>query len=204
MNEDIKKIIQNPLFQKLTEVIENNPWHDHESVFDHLIKTKDIALREISGDFITNPESKKAFIKFVNEDLHGRTRADLMVLAALLHDVGKPETPQLVIDGMTQAPGHAAKGGEIAPKFLEVINLTEQQIEYISKIVGSHDTFQNEYLPSKKDWSIQDIVADMKTRLDGFYIESMFNNFCDVYTASPFQEYKPTVIKIFNEPNLYV
>lgn len=194
MNEDIRKIIKNPFFLKLKDVVENNPWHDHESVFDHLIKTKNIALREIDGEFITNVESRSAFLKFVNENLDGRRKVDLMVLAALLHDVGKLETIQ----------GHEAKGEEIVSQFLKELNLTDRQIEYISKIVGSHDSFQGEYLLQRKDLSIQDIVTDMKTRTNGLYIESMFNNFCDVYTAPPFQPYKDLVIKIFSEPKLYV
>ena|SRR3989344_2114157 len=205
MIEDyINKIIQNPLFLKLKEIIENNTYHDHESVFDHLVKTKNIALREINGEFITNTESKKAFLEFVNENLDGKKRTDLMVLAALLHDIGKLETPQVIVDGMTQAPGHEAKGREIVSQFLVDLNLTDRQIEYISKIVGTHDTFQGEYLPQRKNLSIQDIIADMKTRADGLYIESTFNNFCDVYTAPPFQPYKHLVIKIFSEPKFYV
>lgn len=194
MNTLIEEIIKTPLFLRLKNVVENNPWHDHESVYDHSIKTKDIAKREISGDFITNPEAKKLFLQFVNEDFYGMRRADLMILAALLHDVGKLEAIQ----------GHEVKGGEITPHFLKELNLTDRQIEYIAKIVGTHNAFQGEYLPSKQSWPILDIVEDMRKKPDGLYIESMFNNFCDVYTAPPFQLYKPIVIKIFNEPKLYV
>lgn len=200
----IGKIIKNPFFLKLKDVVENNPWHDHESVYDHSIKTKDIAKREISGDFITNHEAKKLFLRIVNEDFHGMRRIDLIILVALLHDIGKLETPQIIVDNMTQAPGHEVKGGEIVSQFLRSFNLTDQQIEYVSKLVGTHDCFQREYLPQRENLSIQDIVADMKTKADGLYIESMFNNFCDVYTAPPFQPYKHLVIKIFSEPKFYV
>lgn len=199
----IEKIIQNLLFLKLKDVVENNPWHDHESVYDHSIKTKNIALEEIKGEFITNTESKKAFLKFVSGNLDGRKKADLMILSALLHDVGKLETPQIIVDGMTKAPGHEAKGGQIVTQFLENLHLTDQQIEYISKIVGTHDSFQGEYLSQRENLSIQDIIADMRTRADGLYIESMFNNFCDVYTAPPFQPYKQLIVKIFSNPKLY-
>lgn len=204
MNADIQKIIQNPLFLRLKDIIENNAFHNHESVFDHLVKTKDIAFREINGNFITNPDAKKLFLGFVNEKMDGRKRGDLMILAALLHDVGKLETPQVIVDCMTQAPGHEAKGGEIVPRFLEGLSLTDKQIEYISKIVGTHNAFQEEYLSQRGNLPIQDIVNDMKSKPDGLYIESMFNNFCDVYDAEPFQPYKDLVIKIFSEPKLYV
>ena len=67
-----------------------------------------------------------------------------------------------------------------------------------------HDTFQGPYLSTKTNWKIQDIVEDMKCRAEGLYIEAMFNNYCDVFYAAPFQPFKETVIKIFNEPALYM
>ena len=201
----IANIIQNPLFLRLKAVVENNPWHDHESVYDHLVKTKDIARREIRGDFITNPKAKKLFEQFANKDFHGMKKANLMVVGALLHDIGKLETPQLKDDGgTTSAPGHEYQGFLIADKFLKDLNLKPEQIKYISEIIRLHGVFQRDYLFTKKGWTIQDIVEDMRGKADGLYIESMFNNYCDVFTADPFQPFKETVIKIFNEPKLYV
>ena len=39
IDEIAQKLIINPLFLKLKNVIEKNPHHDNESVYDHLIKT---------------------------------------------------------------------------------------------------------------------------------------------------------------------
>ena len=89
MDPLIEKIIRNPLFLRLKNVVENNAWHDHEDVYSHSVKTKDIARREISGDFITNPQAKKLFQQFTNEDFNGMKRADIMILIALTHDIGK-------------------------------------------------------------------------------------------------------------------
>ncbi len=123
MNNLIEKIILDPLFLKLKDVIENNPSHNHERVCDHLIKTRDIAQREISGEFIISPEAKKLFLEFVNEDLYGMKRADIMILIALLHDVGKILSvkegdnlhPILVTNssGITFLPGHEYWGSTI-------------------------------------------------------------------------------------------
>lgn len=201
----IEEIIKTPLFLKLKDVVENNPWHDHESVYDHSIKTKDIAKREIPGDFITNPEAKKLFLQFVNEDFYGMRRADLMILIALLHDIGKIISVKITdANGITSIPGHEYSGSTIVGKLLEPLSLNSEIITYIIKGIRTHGAFQGEYFSSKKTWPIEAIINSIKSKAEGLYIESMFNNFCDVYTAPPFQPYKPIVIKIFSEPKLYV
>lgn len=213
MDALIERIIQNPLFLRLKDVIENNPWHDHEDAYSHSVKTKDIALKEITGNFITNPEAKTLFQRFVNENFHGMKRADIMILIALTHDIGKiisvkegNEVRSIKVTdqaGVTSLPGHEYWGSTIVSKLLQNLSLDEEIISYISKGVKVHDGFQGDYLVSRKDWPMEKLINDIKSRAEGLYIESMFNNFCDVFTAPPFQPYKELVIKIFNEPSLY-
>lgn len=210
----IEQIIKNPFFLRLKNIVENNPYHDSESVYDHLIKTKDIAQREIKADFITNPEAKKLFLEFVNQDFDGLKRADLMVIGALLHDIGKilsvkengkSHSIELTDSSdLTSAPGHEYWGSTITEQFLNGPQLNPEQIKYISNIIRLHDVFQGPYLPSIEVWKMEKVIDDIKSRAEGMYIESMFNNFCDVYTAPPFEPYKELVIKIFNEPKLYI
>ena len=213
MDPLIEKIIRNPLFLRLKNVVENNAWHDHEDVYSHSVKTKDIARREISGDFITNPQAKKLFQQFTNEDFNGMKRADIMILIALTHDIGKilyvkegSSVRSIEVtdkEGITSPPGHEDCGYTIVSKVLKGLSLNDEIVSYISKGVKVHDGFQGDYLPSRKDWPMEKLINDIKSRAEGLYIESMFNNFCDVFTAPPFQPYKELVIKIFNEPSLY-
>ncbi|GEM_PF-4597432 len=214
MDTLIEKIIQNPLFLRLKSVVENNAWHDHEDVYTHSVKTKNTAQERITGDFITNPEAKKLFQQFTNEDFHGMKRADLMILIALTHDIGKilsvkeeNEIKPLEVtdtEGLTYPPGHEYWGSTVVNKILEELSLSDEIISYITKGVRVHDSFQGDYLPSRKDWPMEKLINDVKSRAEGLFIESMFNNFCDVFTAVPFQPYKELVIKIFNDPALYI
>lgn len=213
VNTLIEKIIQNPLFLRLKEVVENNPWHDFEDAYSHSVKTKDIAQKEITGDFISNPEAKKLFQQFVDEDFHEMKRADIMILIALTHDIGKilnvkegnKIRPIRIEDaeGLTSLPGHEYWGSTIVSKVLEDLSLDAEIVSYITKGVKVHDGFQGDYLVSRKDWLLEKLINDIKSRAEGLYIESMFNNYCDVFTAVPFQPYKDLVIKIFNDPSLY-
>ena len=209
----IDNIIQNLLFLRLKEVIENNGYHDHETVYDHLIKTKSIAIKEITGDFIINEEAKALFLKFINEDFHGMKRSEIMILIALLHDVGKilyvkdnrTTHPLMVTDssGITLCPGHEYWGSTIVERFLNKVSLQPAVITYISNAIRLHDTFSEAYFIVKKDWPFETLINDVKSRAEGFYKEVLFNVYCDCFTATRFQEAKQMIVKIFNEPKLY-
>lgn len=213
ITETIEQITQNPLFLKLKNVVENNSYHDHEDVFSHVIKVKDIALAEISADFITNPEAKKSFLSFINEDLQGFKRGDIMVLIALLHDIGKMLTvkdgdnthPLLITNpsGITFCPGHEYWGSTIVAEVLQDLSLPAEVVNYIAKVIKLHDTFSPAYWSDKKDWPRDLLLNDVKSRAEGLYKETLFNIYCDCYTAQPFQEAKEMIVKIFNESDLY-
>lgn len=213
MEDLIEKIIQNPLFLKLKEVVENNGYHNHEAVYDHLIKTKDIAKREISGDFITNLKAKKLFLEFVNEDFLGMKRVDIMILIALLHDIGKILTVKeddsvrsiVVTDssGVTSIPGHEYWGSTIVADTLQGLTLESAVITYISNVIRLHDTFSEVYFSVRRDWPMETLLNDAKSRAEGLYKEALFNIYCDCFTAKPFEYGKEMIIKLFNEPGLY-
>lgn len=214
IEEYIKKIISSLLFLRLKDVVENNGYHDHEVVYDHLIKTKDIAQREIKGDFIANPEAKKLFLKFVNEDFYILKRVDIMILIALLHDIGKiltvyegdTEHPLLATNssGITFCPGHEFWGSTIIGEILNDLALPEEVINYIATIIKLHDTFSDSYWKDRKEWLLEQILNDVKSRAGGFYKEALFNIYCDCFNAKPFEYGKSMIIKIFNEPSLYI
>lgn len=204
IDQIIKQIIQNPFFLKLKAVVENNAYHDHEDVYSHSIKIKDIAKREIAGDFITNPEAKKLFLRFVNEDFRGMKRADLMVMIALLHDIGKI-LPILVTnsEGRTFCPGHEYWGSKIVGKLLKDIPLPSEIISYMSNVIRLHDAFGEDYMTAKREWPLNALVSDIRSRAEGLYKEAMFNVYCDCFTAPPFQPAKTMIVKLFNNPKLY-
>lgn len=214
LDQYIEKIIKNPLFLNLKDVVENNGYHDHEVVYDHLIKTKDIAKREISGDFITNPESKKLFQEFVKEEFEGMEKAGIMIIIALLHDIGKILLvkeddnchPILVTNssGITFLPGHEYWGSKVVDQLLNDLNLPSEVIKYIVNIIRLHDTYGESYWNPKKDWPWDIIINDVKSRAEGFYKEAMFNQYCDCFNAEPFRYGKEMLIKLFNEPALYI
>lgn len=139
----VKKIIQNPLFLRLKDIVENNTYHDYEDAYSHSIKTKDIALKQITGDFISNPKAKEKFVIFTNENIHDIKRADAMILVVLLHDIGKilyvkdgdTTYPLLVVNsaGLTTCPGHEYWGSTIVTEILKDLALNKMIVKIFNE-----------------------------------------------------------------------
>jgi hypothetical protein len=213
LEEIVEKIINNPLFLRLQNVVENNKYHDHEKTYDHLIKTYETAKAQIKGDFISNQEAKKLFLEFVNTPFESLTNGDVMVLTALLHDIGKilsykdSETEYTLrhenSEGIVSNPGHEYWGSTIVNEFVKDMQLSPKIVEKIARVIRMHDTFGAHYLTPMLDFPMDKIIDDVKARAEGFYIEALFNQYCDCFSAKPFEACKEKIVGIFNEPGLY-
>lgn len=217
LDDLINKISSHPLFLKQKNVVENiKGWHDHEDVFSHSVKTANIAKKERSGQFITNPKTRELFIKWMEEDVFGMRRRDIAVIIALLHDCGKilsfkenGKTSTLITQNpfdslQTMCPGHEYWGGEIVvAKILKDSGLDEKIIEYIGKVTKQHGLFSAGYYIGKEKWSKDELLNDVKTRAEGLYKESLFNMYCDGYTSPAFSQGKARVEELFNMPLFY-
>lgn len=214
LDQLVEQIKSSPEFQKLKTVIENNGYHDNEPVYSHLIKTYEIAEEKIKGDFISNQEAKKLWDGFLAKEVAGMARKDILVLVALLHDFGKVlsyedngKTESILSNkpnNTTQCSGHEYWGSVFIKDFLKQFSLPIEIIEYISNLIRLHDSINEGYFSPKKGWPIELIVKDLKSRSDVFYIEALFNIYCDCYNAKPFQFALKTIEELFNQPNLYL
>lgn len=114
----------------LKECIENNPWHTNESVYNHTIKV----VKQLAECV----ESSNGRIKlYVGEKLDQRSRYDLLVVSALLHDMGKINTFR-VEDGITSAVGHEEEGAILSVPILNELNFSYRQSEFITTIIREH------------------------------------------------------------------
>lgn len=213
MDQLIEKIIQNPHFLGLKTIVENNPYHNQEPVYDHLLKTLKIAQDNIDGGFITDPEAQRRYQDFIHEDVGGMQKGDVMVLTALLHDIGKSlqvkdgDTVQPLIvtkpDGTTACPNHEYWGSTIIRDVISGLELPEEVIVQIENVIRLHDTFNQDYFAGKTSWDFSLLMNDVKSRADGWYKEALFNIYCDNYTAPIYSESKERLVSVFNSPQLY-
>ncbi|MDA0262977.1 MAG: HD domain-containing protein [Chloroflexi bacterium] len=81
------------------------------------------------------PDSKAHFDQQATD---GHTRGTLLKLAALFHDIAKPQTKSLDATGRTRFFGHSEQGAEIASRRLGQLRLSSRGIEMVSKMVEQH------------------------------------------------------------------
>ena len=119
-----------PEFYELKKVVENNDWHNKETVFNHTLSVLDNLEKIIRN-------SKKEVRQALYETVGKNTRKNLLGAAALLHDIGKKET---IIDlkGIRYCPGHEQAGAKKAKKILKRFDLSEKESKIITDIIRNH------------------------------------------------------------------
>lgn len=131
-------------------------------VFEHSLQTVDTVdfiLRrgtcEYAGEEVLaavpwTAELKQHFNQEVN---YGSTRRSLLKLAALLHDIAKPQTKTVDEDGRTRFLGHTVEGAEIAAGILERLRFSTRETKLVELLVKYHlrpTQMSQEELPSHR------------------------------------------------------
>jgi len=68
----------------------------------------------------------------------GHTRATILKLAALFHDVAKPQTKSQDDTGRTRFFGHSEQGAEVATQRLTQLRVSSKGVEMVAKMVEHH------------------------------------------------------------------
>ncbi len=131
-------------------------------VFDHSLKTVvavDFVLRqgkwEYAGEEVSAavPWSAVLARHFDLEVSSGSTRRLLLKLAALLHDIAKPQTKAIEASGRLRFLGHAKEGAAIVVNILERLRFSAKEIKLVEIMVRHHlrpMQMSQEGLPSRR------------------------------------------------------
>ena len=121
------------------------PIEHHWDVFNHLIETVgNIEVvaggRPASHDFVAElvPRFHGMDSYFDGPVGDGHTRATVLKLAALLHDVAKPSTKTVELSGRIRFLGHDKEGGETAAAVLERLRFSRRTIELVRTMITHH------------------------------------------------------------------
>lgn len=123
------------------------PKEHHWNVFDHSLKTVvavDFLLRAgdweygSTGVLSTVPWSAELEKHFSLEVSCGSTRRSLLKLAALLHDLAKPQTKARDDRGRIRFLGHAKEGAEVASSVLQRLRFSAKEVKLVETLVRHH------------------------------------------------------------------
>ena len=113
----VKKVRNNATYKNVMsrcyETTQNNPHHIY-SVGDHI----------------------DAVVSHIPTDMKGD---EILVMAAMLHDVGKPDVKETKADGTDRFIGHAKKSAEIAAQILDEIGVDDDEKDEILWLVSHHE-----------------------------------------------------------------
>jgi poly(A) polymerase len=149
-----------PDVEKLKGVTQ--PKEHYWDVFTHSLETVaavDFLLRYGNYTYATQetlklvPWSVTLADHFNEEISTGSRHRTLLKLAALLHDIAKPQTKTINSDGRTRFLGHTHEGATIANSILERLRFSRREIDYIATLIKYHlrpGQMSNIGLPTKR------------------------------------------------------
>jgi poly(A) polymerase len=123
------------------------PKEHYWDVFEHSLRTVqavDFLLREGNWEYAGRealevvPWSEELAQHFASGVGHGSTRKSLLRLAALLHDIAKPQTKTVEESGKTRFLGHAAEGATAVADIMERLRFSAREIKLVEIMVKSH------------------------------------------------------------------
>ena len=131
-------------------------------VFDHSIQTVaavEFILHEADWEYAgadvlaMAPWSDDLRRHFEREVSSGSTRRVLLKLAALLHDIAKPQTKTTDSEGRTRFLGHPQEGAETAAAILERLRFSKREVQLVELLVKYHlrpTQMSQEGLPTRR------------------------------------------------------
>ncbi len=140
----------------------SQPKEHYWDVFTHSLETVsavDFLLRRSNYQHMNQeilrsiPCSTMLSDHFDEEIGTGSTRGTLLKLAALLHDIAKPQTKTIDLDGRTRFLGHTHEGVVMANLILERLRFSRREIDYILTLIKYHlrpGQMSNTGLPTRR------------------------------------------------------
>jgi poly(A) polymerase len=122
----------------------------------HSVETAELVTKghQNSAIYSLVPWTSELEEYFTQEASDGHTRRTMLKLAALLHDIAKPQTKSQDETGRTRFLGHSELGAEMAADRLAYLRVSSRGIAMVSKMVEQHlrppNLRQGEELPTHR------------------------------------------------------
>ncbi|MBM4462418.1 MAG: HD domain-containing protein [Chloroflexi bacterium] len=112
--------------------------HSIETVaaLERLLQSEDTAQKDAILSMV--PHIPRLSQHFQQEVSHGVSRAVLAKIAALLHDVAKPQTKSTEPNGRARFLGHTKQGAAMAGDILQRLRFSNREMRTVQKIIESH------------------------------------------------------------------
>jgi poly(A) polymerase len=166
----------------------SQPKEHYWNVFDHSIQAVRMSELVLTQRFRDTNEAGKVipwkpwFTNYFDQlASDGHTRRTWLRLAALLHDVGKPQTKTIEANGKIRFLGHPTIGSELTEGILRRLRVGNYGIEMLTKMVEGH--LRPGQLSQKGEMPTKRAVYRFFREMDGVAIDTLYLNFADFLAA---------------------
>jgi CRISPR/Cas system-associated endonuclease Cas3-HD len=136
-----------PELYQLKKVVENNEWHNNESVFNHTLTV----LKNLEK-ILKNAPPKIS--KYLNKKVDNYSRKDLLFLAAIFHDLGKKDA-LIKNNNKTSCPKHESISVKKTKKIFNNFDLSKREEMIINQVIKNHTSMYDILSPSNKNLSAE-------------------------------------------------
>ena len=161
-------------------VIAVNPWHDHQSIFDHTVKVLSSAEHIMTFPFIEE-KLKEKLLAYLAKRVDGVSRRSTILAVNLLHDVGCASA--MVIDaktGQNSCPGHEISGRDMSIGICRRWGLSEILIDRISTLIFCHLDIHKAINKSLAGGNNEKILNELQKSTGDTYLELLIQGYADV------------------------
>lgn len=183
-------------FIDLKKVVENNISHNNESVYSHTLNVVSKFEDNLNFKFIRKEKTKAAAIKYFSTRIGTLTRAELFLISAYFHDVGKKTILQKSSDEDTTISGHELTSAKISSTILSKHpEIDTKDIKYIVNLIKRHSGYKLRLLDHINSLP----KSDKKITLTSVYClpEIFLYMVADNENAKVFKKYKKMIMEGF-------
>lgn len=201
--EDFKKGKYKNIFPEVYKtrgLIEKNPWHDNQDVFDHVLK-----VFQALKIFLNSPPistSKSIHLqKRLNQKNDKLSRKEILILISINHDIGKYYSLIKKKDRKTEAPGHEEISAYLV-KTNNKLNLKEKDLKVVFRNIAYHGFINNianiyEQLGDTKILKLfKKIVKDWEVELILFMLADIEGSDLRRLNREEYNKHRKTLIKM--------
>jgi len=167
-NREFEKFI--PEFYELEEIVENDDWHNNDSVLNHTL-----TVLEKLEELLKNIRGKIA--KYLNREITNYTRKDLLFLAAVFHDIGKKEMFAKE-NNKTSCQNHEKESARKANKILSRLDLSKKEKDLIRQIIKYHNVIPPIVEPNNN--KLNEEFAGIQKNYSNIFLEILLLSMADL------------------------
>ena len=197
-----QQITETKEFKDGMSIVENNICHNHESLFNHSLYVFDRFQDFLTLKFIRSKFCKKKAQIYFSKKIGKHNSAELFLMSALLHDLGKSQTIILNGGGTTSTVGHETKSVEISKKILKQFKYGNEETEYLLAVIKQHSGYTLRFLDFMSNLSKKELQGSLSSV--ALLPEIFLYMIADNESADSFKGYKVLIqSKFLQDQNIY-